>query len=117
MTLQECYAQLNGSYETALSRLMNDRLVDKFIRKFPADTTMQQLRDAVAQTDRQLAFRAAHTLKGVAANLSFTELQNAASNLTEQLRSLDQDPDMSLFETVEAAYNKTMTALNTYIAE
>lgn len=116
MTLEECYQQLNGDLASARSRLMSERLVDKFIRKYPDDTTFQQLKEAVAQLDRKAAFSAAHTLKGVAANLSFTDLQKSASELTEQLRDGSADPDKNLFQAVEEAQNRVIAVLQAYMA-
>lgn len=86
MTLRECYDQMNGSYDDAKARLMMDSMIERFLQKFLEDKTMEDLRRAVASGDIPLSFRQAHTLKGVAANLAFTGLQKAASDLTEQLR-------------------------------
>ncbi len=86
MTLRECYDQMNGSYDDAKARLMMDSMIERFLQKFLEDKTMEDLRRAVASGDVPLSFRQAHTLKGVAANLAFTGLQKAASDLTEQLR-------------------------------
>lgn len=112
MTLEELYSTLHGNYDEAKKRLMMDKLVDKFVRKFPADPTMQQLRDAVAEGNIQDSFRAAHTLKGVAANLSFTELSTNASELTEQLRPQAEPADAALFAKVEASYQLCINTIN-----
>ena len=104
MNLEELYNSLHGDYAEAKARLMSDRLVEKFVLKFPADPSMQQLRDAIASGDHDVAFRAVHTLKGVAANLSFTELWKAASALTEQLRLSDGTVDETLLKNLEDAY-------------
>ena len=111
MNLEELYISLHGDYADAKARLMNDRLVEKFVLKFPADPSMQQLRDAVASGDYALAFRAVHTLKGVAANLSFTELRKAASDLTEQLRGCDRPADEELLKKVEDAYELVIDSI------
>lgn len=114
MTLEQCYRQLHGDYADVRRRLMTDRLVDKFVRKFTADPTMQQLRKAINLADHEGAFVAAHTLKGVAGNLSFTELQQAASCLTEQLRDGQQAPDPELVSRVYNAYDRVVDALVQY---
>lgn len=114
MSLEECYTMLHGNYQDAKIRLMNDRLVGKFIVRYLDDPTMQQLLDAAEAGDRTSAFRAAHTLKGVAANLAFTELQAAASALTEQLRPLDADPDQALLDAVKQAYQRVTQAIRQY---
>ncbi|MBQ4450179.1 MAG: Hpt domain-containing protein [Prevotella sp.] len=90
---------------------MTDRLVEKFVLKFPSDSSMQQLRDAIASEDYEVAFRAVHTLKGVAANLSFTELWKAASALTEQLRRCDGTVDEKLLKDLEDAYKLVINSI------
>lgn len=104
MNLEKLYKEIHGDYAEAKARLMNDRLVEKFVLKFLSDPSMQQLRDAIASGEHDVAFRAVHTLKGVAANLSFTELWKAASALTEQLRHSDGTVDETLLENLENAY-------------
>ena len=114
MTLQECYAMLCGNYDEARSRLMSDSLIEKFVLKFPQDPTMQNLRDALSEEDYETAFRAAHTLKGVAANLAFSSLQEVASNLTEQLRAEKKKPDDALLEKVEEKYALVIEAIKNF---
>jgi len=114
MTIQECYSQFHGNYEEARDRLMNDRLIEKFMMKFPMDTTMQELREALVSEDYELAFRCAHTMKGVAANLAFTALQLSASELTEQLRNEKNAPDLVLVQKVEEDYQLVIDTLRNY---
>lgn len=117
MTLEECYTKLHGDYHEAKNRLMNDRLIDRFILKFPDDPSMGTLKDMVETGDNVAAFRAVHTLKGVAANLAFTQLYQDASNLTEQLRSLQNQPDPLLYSRLLATYNQVIETLREYEAE
>lgn len=74
MTLQEFYARVGGDYNATLSRLPSEALVKKFILKYPGDPSFAQLKDALAAQDWELAFRASHTLKGVAQNLGMDRL-------------------------------------------
>lgn len=117
MTLQECYHRMDGSYEDAKNRLMMDSMIERFMLKFLDDKTMEGLRQAVAAGDIAVSFREAHTLKGVAANLAFTGLQKAASDLTEQLRPQAAVADQVLYAKVEEAYQKTVNAIRSYQAE
>lgn len=114
MTVKECYALLNGNYEDAKSRLMNDKLIEKFMLKFPQDESMQQLQDALTTMDYELAFRSVHTLKGVAANLGFSALYESASALTEKLRAEKNAPDAELVEGVSKDYERTIEAIKAY---
>ena len=117
MTIQECYAQLGGSYEDVSMRLPNPRLVEKFMGKFPKDDSYAALCAAMEHQDRAEAFRAAHTLKGVAANLGFTRLMNSASQLTEALRpesAVVSQVSASLMEAVTQDYHTTVDAIHAY---
>ena len=116
MDIRECYEALHGDFDQACARLMNERMVTRFVLKFPSDPSMQQLRDAVTAGDNERAFRAAHTLKGVAGNLSFTALYRAASNLTEQLRPCDAPADNSLLAALESEYQRTNDAISRFSA-
>ena len=87
MTIEQCYQEMGGSYAEVCGRLPSPRLVEKFVRKFLDDQSYAELTAAMASGNHDAAFRAAHTLKGVAANLSFTRLRSSSSELTELLRS------------------------------
>lgn len=117
MTLKECYNCMNGSYEEAKSRLMTDSMIERFVLKFLNDQTMNNLRSAIAAGDIAVAFREAHTLKGVSANLAFSDLQKAASNLTEQLRGQNAPANGALVAAVEDAYAAVVSAIEHYRAE
>ena len=117
MTLEECYQKLNGNYAEARQRLMTEKLMDRFVLKFPGDPSMDQLREALSQGSRKDAFRAVHTLKGVAANMAFTQLQEAASDLTEQMRSLEYDADPVLLQKVEDSYRLVIETIAAYEKE
>ena len=120
MTIQECYRLLGGDYNEALRGIPSAALIDRFVRKFLDDKSYEQLIEAVDSSDRAAAFRAAHTLKGVCANLRFTMLKNSASVLTELLR-LDSDnipaDVMPALDKVTADYQATVGAIRAYIGE
>lgn len=117
MTLQECYEKMNGDYGEAINRLTMEKLVERFVLKFPEDKTMDELRDAVSRENIEDSFCAAHTLKGVAANLSFQALFTAASSLTEQLRPRTEKADPELMKEVEACYSLILATIEAYKEE
>lgn len=114
MKLSELYSRLNGDFADACSRLLSEKMVARFVVKFPEDPSMQNLRDAVAAGDIETSFRSAHTLKGVSGILAFTALYKAAWNLTEQLRPRQNQADPELLAEVEKEYGKTVAALKEY---
>lgn len=73
MKLNEFYAAVDGNYEDAMARLQNEMFVGKFLRMLPRDGSMMLLEKAMADGRANDAFRAAHTLKGIALNLSLTK--------------------------------------------
>lgn len=115
MTIEECYTKLHGNYAEAKNRLMNDKLIERFILKFPDDPSMGSLQAMVEAGDIDGSFHAVHTLKGVAANLAFTQLFHDASNLTEQLRPLQSPADSDLYTTLKNTYAMVIDTLKEYV--
>lgn len=92
MKLNEFYVAVDGNYEDAMERLQNEMFVVKFLRMLPRDGSMMLLEKAMADGRANDAFRAVHTLKGIALNLSLTKLAAACSQLTEALRGQTPSP-------------------------
>ena len=118
MTIQECYHQLGGDYATLKTRLPSDSLIKRFITKFLDDSSYSELCDALQKGQRDEAFRAAHTLKGVCANLGFDQLENSASALTELLRPKDigiPEEAVSMMNEVKRDYEITVGAIRAYL--
>lgn len=114
MTIEQCYQEIGGNYMEVCSRLPSQKLVEKFVRKFLEDQSYAQLTAAMEAGSHDDAFRAAHTLKGVAANLSFTKLRASASDLTELLRTpADTIPAEAapMLEAVTRDYEATVAAI------
>lgn len=111
MTLQELYEKTGGDYESALGRFRDETRVRRFALMFLQDGTMAQLKHAVACDDRERAFHMAHTLKGLALNMSFDRLAASSSALTEQLRSGDAPADEALYAAVAADHGALVEAL------
>ena len=114
ISIEQCYQELGGSFAEVCSRLPSQRLVEKFVRKFLEDQTYAELISAMARGNHSEAFRAAHTLKGVSANLSFTRLSASASALTELLRApADTIPPAAapLLDAVTRDYEATVAAI------
>ncbi len=114
MTIQECYTALGGNYDDVIGRLRSERLVQKFVLKFTDDGSYDLLISALENGNAEEAFRAAHTIKGMCQNLSFTKLANSASALTEALRGLDIKAADGLLEPVKEDYKKTVEAIRAY---
>lgn len=112
MTLRDFYNKTGSDYDGVLSRMGgSERIVEKFAKKFPNDTSAPQLFEAFDNKDFETAFRMAHTLKGVCLNLGFDKLRESASELTEALRGTVADNAPELLETVRHNYDEIIGAL------
>ena len=118
MTIQECYQRLGGDFEQVQKRLPSVSLVKRFITKFLDDGSFSELCRAMEMAQPAEAFRAAHTLKGVCANLAFSRLLTSADQLTELLRPMtDVIPEEAapLLEEVRQDYELTVSAIRAYL--
>lgn len=112
MTLTAFYKAIESDYSTVLNRMGgSERMVDKFVRKFPNDTAATQLFESFEAKDYETAFRMAHTLKGVCMNLGFEKLQKSSSELTEALRNQVADNAPELLEEVRRDYEEIVGLL------
>jgi HPt (histidine-containing phosphotransfer) domain-containing protein len=73
---------------------MFDRVLRRFADSFAA--TPDEVREALARHDGELAVRLAHTLKGAAGTIGAGMLQEAALRLEQSLRSGTDDCDGQL---------------------
>lgn len=112
MTLKECYAALEGDYESVLMRLMTEKLVHKFVLKFLDDSSFKNLKENMESENYDDAFREAHTLKGVCQNLSFTKLYESSNRMTDALRNGNTAEAAEIMPQVEADYMQTVSAIN-----
>ena len=118
MTIQECYQVLGGDYAQVEKRLPGIHLIRKFIAKFLDDGSYPELCRAMEQGQTEEAFRAAHTLKGVSANLGFDRLTASSGELTELLRGrTDGIPTeaVPLLDMVRQDYDLTADAIRAYL--
>ena len=111
MNINECYQAMGADYEEVFGRLRNERLITKFVLKFPGDPSFSQLQSTLEEKNVEEAFRAAHTLKGVAQNLGFTPLYEATATLTEVLRAGNLPEDDKMMNTVAKEYERTVAAI------
>lgn len=111
MNAEMFYSTVGGDYGGVLARFLTDERILRFVKKFPSDASFAALKDALARGNAEEAFRAAHTLKGVAQNLGLTALGDRASDVTEILRagSLDVARHMPALEEI---YGATVDAIS-----
>ncbi len=86
MTLRELYQTIDGDYDQVMNVLRMEKLLDKHIRKLPANGVVDRLLAAGEKMDSTELFEAAHAMKGVCANLGLKNLSDAASGIAEEYR-------------------------------
>lgn len=111
MNINECYQAMGADYEEVFGHLRSERLITKFVLKFPGDPSFSQLQSTLEEKNVEEAFRAAHTLKGVAQNLGFTPLYEATATLTEVLRAGNLPEDDNMMNAVAKEYERTVAAI------
>ncbi len=87
MTLKTFYEKTNADYDEVIRRLINEKLVMKYLKKFLDDNHFQQLKSSVEEQDYETAYRSAHTLKGLCLTLGFENMSKPVIELTEELRA------------------------------
>lgn len=112
MTLEECYNKIGANYRDLLQRLGSQDFAELFAKKFVEDDSFANLEKALQENKGEEAFRAVHTLKGVAQNLSLENLYRVAFTLTETLRGREITAECAAqFDAVKCEYEKTIAAL------
>jgi HPt (histidine-containing phosphotransfer) domain-containing protein len=93
----------------------NTKLYVKLLAKFRSENKLDNLEAAIAAGDMEKARNEAHTIKGVAANLSLTELYKQSLALETQIKGGSADP--AQLDTVKTAFAKTLQEIDKVIAE
>ena len=102
--------------EEGKKRVMNNgKLYAKLLGKFKADTNLNDLAAFVNSQDWQNAQAAAHTIKGLAANLSLTELFNQSLDVETQIKEKSLKP--GAIESLNACFNETLLHVEKVIAQ
>lgn len=90
MNIKKFYEDTNSNYNSALSIMMNDMLIERMIRKFMENNSYNAIIDAYSANNIKEVFVLAHSFKGVTGNLALTSLYNIASDLTELTRDKEE---------------------------
>ena len=99
-----------------LKRVMNNqKLYVRLLNKFKTETYLENLSDALNAADMEKAQIAAHTIKGIAGNLSLLELQKQALAVETQVKNNSVEP--GVMESFAACYHETLTEVDKVIKE
>ncbi len=89
----------------------NAALYERLACKYVNDPHFESLAAALRQGDAETAYHEAHSLKGVAGNLSFADLYQAASALSDVLHDGDLAAARTAFPSVREAHERVIDAL------
>ncbi|MDR2193134.1 MAG: Hpt domain-containing protein [Treponema sp.] len=101
--------------EEWLKRMMNNKkLYIKLLTKFRNEINLSELLRAVEAKDCNKAEEAAHTIKGVSGNLSFTALYEKSAALDAQLKN--NIIDMDAVDDIVNCFNETQKVIDGVLA-
>jgi two-component system, sensor histidine kinase and response regulator len=107
------------AFQEGLARIGgNEKLYRKIMRNFYNDypESTAQIREALEQEDHELAQLLAHTIKGVAGNISAGDLQAAAAHLEAAIKDKTEDGMEKLLEEYEQALKMVIGSLEGFLA-
>ena len=103
-------------FNEGIKRVMNNaKLYVKLLTKFKTDANMEELSATLAAGDLEKAQVLAHTIKGIAANLSLTELFKQVLELETQIKARSVDSNQA--ETVKTVFAATIQEVDKVIAQ
>ena len=112
MDVDEFYRRTRGSLQKAREYLKDEDTVITFLYMFKKDESFAVLKASMESEEWDAAFRAAHTLKGICANLGFKSLFEVSYEITEALRAGDMEQAKVMWPGVQACYARVDNALN-----
>jgi len=102
--------------EEGRKRVMNNgKLYAKLLTKFKTDTNLNDLTASAGVQDWEKAQGAAHTIKGIAANLSLTELFNQSLDVETQIKGKSLNPES--LENLKKCFAETLVQIEGVIAK
>ena len=119
MTLQELYKLIDGDYDRAVQIMKMDRLISRYIQKFPKSGVNEALQAAGQSMDPVKLFESAHAMKGVCANMGFDKLSDAAGAVCEEFRpgnprSLSDEEIKVRLMDIDSMYQRTVEGIRAY---
>ena len=90
MTIDDLKAYGANTAEGLTRCMNNESFYIRMVKMIPGDANFPKLYDAVDKGDMDIAFEAAHALKGSTGNLSLTPIFAPISEITELLRAREE---------------------------
>lgn len=118
MTIEQCYEKLGGDFQKICRRLPGRQFVERFVGRYLEDDSANMLFASVKSGDMEEAFRHTLSLKGVAGNLGFENLERTAEALAYAIRQGRSASEISrLAEYVEQHHMTAVKLIRLYLEE
>jgi HPt (histidine-containing phosphotransfer) domain-containing protein len=102
--------------QEGLGRVLNNvKLYIKLLNKFKTDTNCDELLKTLKEGDYEKAQIQAHTIKGIAANLSLSELFKQSLELETQIKARVVSPER--VDSFSFCFNETLAAVDKVITQ
>lgn len=104
--------EAGADVETTVRRFMgNEAMYEKFLKKLLDNPNFDNLNVNMEAKNYEEAYKDAHTLKGVAANLGLDPVQKTTSDLVEELRGkkneeVDEARAVAAWKELQVVYQK-----------
>jgi len=104
------------NFDEGVKRVMNNaKLYVKLLTKFKTDTNLDELTATLSAGDMEKAQNHAHTIKGVSANLSLSELFKQILELENQIKARSVNPGQ--MEIVQNVFTATIQEVDKVITQ
>ena len=103
-------------FTDGIKRVMNNaKLYVKLLTKFRDGTKLDEMEAAILAGDLEKAQAEAHTIKGVASNLSLSELAKQSLEIENHIKA--GTVDIAMMETMKTVFAATLQEADKVIAE
>lgn len=110
--MKEELIRLGIDYNDLVMRLGNKEiLVEKFLRNFLCDKTIEAIKTNYQVQDNEQLMRAVHTLKGICANLSIIRLFEICNEWMQDLRNNKYENNEENYQKCMQEYTKIISGL------
>lgn len=116
MSMFELYNKIGADYQVAQSRLGNEKIIERFIKRFVEDKTFESLKAAYASDDEAVIYQEICTFMEVCGSLSLNRLAETAGVIMDAYRPentsiRDAFHVADLFDTLFEQYDSTLAEM------
>jgi HPt (histidine-containing phosphotransfer) domain-containing protein len=107
MNLDQALDTIGIDKNKTLKRFSGNReMLKYFVKQFPQDKTIAQLKKAFPEKNWETIEDTAHTLKGISGNLGFESLYKLCTSLVDEIRSKNYSKAELLYPAVISSCDK-----------